>query len=196
MRPAAVVLVAVSLTLAASRAQAEDAPLFAAFRSFCIDTNAQIDAIRAAIAAAGGRQVDSPALPAEEGTTATATAWEVSVLGRHYDVTYLDLRSDFRAKRGVRSDDCSVESPRTDDASFAAARSWVGVPASHTFSDVMTMELYDFQRSDGQNAPLPDSNDAFGALELGGRVWALSLMRLPGKTTLDLSHTEPLAAKP
>ena len=197
MRWAAAALIASSLALAASHAQAEDAPLFAVFKTFCIDTHGQLDPLRAALQSAGGKLVDpSPVVTKVEDSTITTTIWEVSVLGRDYRVSFVDLRSGFETAQGRYSEDCGVETVLDDEASLVAARRWIGIPPSHAYSNVMDMELYDFQQSGDQIAPLPDDADAFKKLELSGRVWALSLQRSPKGTNLDLQHSMPPPAKP
>src|SRR6185437_6726060 len=185
MRWVAVVLTSGSLAILPHFAKAADPPLLAAFKQFCVDTKADRVAVEAAAIGAGGKpQSSENQVPG----IAASASWEVALQGHTYKVSTGTQSPE--ANRDVQTVYCGVESPvDEDDASISAIRAWAGVPASHSFSDVMLIEIYDFQDNGQQHSALPSNDAAFHELEIAGKVWALGLMRSPTSTNVDLLHT-------
>ncbi|HJW39804.1 MAG TPA: hypothetical protein VJ476_01100 [Rhizomicrobium sp.] len=179
----------ISIAILPHLAMAEDPPLLAAFKQFCVYTAADRSAVAAAVISAGGTS-----RPPENKTPAIGAyaSWKVTLNGRTYEVSTGIASSQADTNYNVQTDSCGVDSPAVEDhANIAAIRAWVGVSPSHSFSDVMLIEVYDFQANGQQHAALPSDEAAFHALESSGRVWAMGLMRSPKGTSLNLLHTVP-----
>src|SRR5215469_5042148 len=122
-------LVATVLMIASSAyAQNADPPLFAAFKSFCVDTGARSLAVKAAVEAAGGTQRDPSGLTAVP--TMTVTLWDVAVGDRKMIVFAGTMRNPAAPPQVGDMIACNVNSPGSEDASIAAIRDWVGFPPS------------------------------------------------------------------
>ena len=177
--------------LGATCAAAGEAPVFTTFKTLCIDTGAVPEAVRKAVEAAGGKP-ELPLAAPTPGEAASLAVWDVDLDGASYRVQFGDTQSPSDSSRGVESQTCNIDSATDDEAGIAEARRWVGVPPSHSFSDVMFIEVYDFQQNGPLREPLPADQRAFHSLELAGQVWALGLKRSPQGTSMMLAHSVPL----
>lgn len=179
-------VLACCLLFASPAMAAGDLPLFTAFKTFCVDTGAKAQAVRAAVEAAGGRAND-------EAAATDGIVWD---LPGGFQVATGTIHEDDEAERGVYTVTCGIDTPSADAASLAAIRRWVGVPASHAMPSGMVMEIYDFQDTNGTRQPVPDDLDALRALWRTGHVWGLGLIGAQKEMSVSLMHTVPVGEAP
>ena len=168
-----------------AHAQEAGQPFFAAFKQFCIETNAAPKAVQAAVLAAGGR----PFRP-WSGTTQPfpmmAASWTITLSGRELRVSSGVQQAPDPGKPDTLSVSCAVESFQNEDSGLAAARAWVGVPAQQPSDG--PMESYRFQQSEGNRTPSPTDDTSYGAASDGGLIWQLTLMRSADGAQAQLLH--------
>jgi hypothetical protein len=123
-------LAAILFLVAGAPVHAAGTPLFTAFKQFCLDTRLDMDAMRAALAAAGGRQTISAFPPDFPGQI--NEFWDLTFTGRPLRVTVsagLDPGNGHRIQPTINAY-CSVNTimPWADTTSDAALAKWVGIP--------------------------------------------------------------------
>ena len=130
MRLLGPILIATIVFLTAGAdAQVHDPPLFAAFKTFCIDTGASPDAVKSAVEAAGSKQRVPPSATASPWPM-TVTIWDITTGGHSMHVSTGTQRVPPMGERPeANSNHCIVSSFVNEDASVEAIRNWVWGPA-------------------------------------------------------------------
>lgn len=176
---------AASVIVIASSANAQNAetPLFATFKSFCIDTAAQPLAVKAAVEAAGGTQDPSGSVTGP--FPMTAAVWVITVGGRKMTV----LAGRGRVPPEPPQIVCSISSQDTEDASVAAIRDWVGVPPFSPSQPLPSwLTIYKFQENGSVRIPITDEA-ALRAADARGVTSSLVVIQPPsGGTHVQLFH--------
>jgi hypothetical protein len=185
-----------------------DMPLFAAFKTFCVDTGAEPSAVNAAVEAAGGKPHDPTGGSTESGTLTdtpfplTFATWDVTVGGHRMTVSAGTgyPSGTYKSQKAPPYDfnDCSITSFANEDASVTAIRDWVGVPPQdvstgpHNDRWTPDLTLYQFwyQVVGSTHAVLADRAQRISA-ETQGRSWGLMLMQSPHSASLQLVHDLP-----
>jgi len=153
------------------------APLVADFRQFCIDTQLQPDAVKAAAARAGAKPV------VQSGFAAPSTQnWDHAASGHHVALR-LAMAPD---AGGAVSNEavCTVSDEQDGGASLKAVRAWVGAPAGDG-----NFEQYYFTLDNGQPRYVPrESLSPLRARVLTGGLYRLSLASFDNSTALTLQN--------
>ena len=155
-------------------------PLFNAFKSFCADTGARADDVKAAVLAAGGAPHNPPTRSTETPFSMQTALWDVKAGGHAWVV------SAGRAYSGGANDvamaDCVVSGAEADAASAAALAGWAGVPANPGGNERLT--YYVFEDKSGAHQAVSDGKVA----QEEGRIWRLTVIRAPGVVSVELMH--------
>jgi hypothetical protein len=178
----------VAIMTARADARADEPPLLAAFKAFCVDTGANPNAVKSTVEAAGGKQrtsSDATAWP----FPMTSTTWEVSTGGHSLNVSAGTQQvPSIQNRPQANSNQCIVNSFVNEDASIEAIRSWVGVPPANVLRGDPTTYFYNYQQSGSVRSPLPTDEVAYHMAEIEGRVWSLVVLHLRTGASLQLVH--------
>jgi hypothetical protein len=186
LKPGSILIATAFLTAGAS-AQTHDPPLFAAFKTFCIDTGAKPDAVKTAIEAAGGKQHAASATA--QPFTMTVTSWDITAGGASLNVSAgTGQAPPIQNRAGENSNQCVVTSFVNDDASIEALRNWVGVPPGHVMRGNPTMYFFDYQEQDSARSPLPTARSAYDMAKAQGRLWSLVVFQVQDGASVQLVH--------
>ncbi|HTT97762.1 MAG TPA: hypothetical protein VMF58_06900 [Rhizomicrobium sp.] len=137
-------------------ARATDAPMFGAFKKFCIDTKMDVDAMRVALGTSGGTRTPITNIPPDFPGQMNEF-WDLPFAGQALRVFLsagLDPGNGYRIKPTLMAS-CSVAVQHMDAASIAAVKKWAGVPPSN--GDVV--QTYDFYDDGGVHKAMPNRGD-------------------------------------
>src|SRR5476649_1842329 len=132
------ILIATLNSLAAdAQAQTVQPPLFATFKSFCVNTGAGPDAVKPAVEMAGGK-------PFKEGATSTpypmtTASWLITIDGHKMTVAAVSSRAPYGPGKTAGTNQCNINSDANEDSSIAAIQQWVGVPPYRSSIDGQTV---------------------------------------------------------
>jgi ankyrin repeat protein len=162
-----------------AHAQGSPLPLFDAFKAYCVDTNAQPDAIKQAVEAAGGtpRRPGSTLGP----TPMTTAGWDISVSGHSLLVSAGTSMPPNGHGKLLNMSACSIQSFSNEDASVEAIRRWVGVAPDRVSSGLY---LYTYKETGSRRSAVSKEEVARSMSDPDGRVWSLSVL----PTNVMLSH--------
>ncbi|HYM03826.1 MAG TPA: hypothetical protein VET85_12825 [Stellaceae bacterium] len=173
---------------------ASEMPLFAAVLTFCFDTGARPDAVKAAIEAAGGTLHSSGAT--DWPFAMTVTGWDY-VLGDH-DMIISAVTSRIPASKErpeINMNDCIVTSFASEDASVASLGKWVGVPPSGNSSAERT--TYHFQLVGGRRMAMDPTQSATRTARAEGREWNLVVVqRRSDQVTVQVNNIKATSQPP
>lgn len=185
-----------------------DPPLFAAFKTFCVDTRANPEAMKAALEAAGGS-------PHTQGSTdwpfaMSTQSWGIKLNGRDMTVATgtEHIRPDQTANSSpINSTDCIINEFAKDDAGIAAIQKWVGVPPSRssgkagpytlkTGQRLPAIKIYFYSYQIVGNARMAVTDfEAERSAEREGRAWGLVLIEDAHSASLQFLHELPQPQK-
>jgi hypothetical protein len=177
-----IIIAALSCAGPIAAAQAEEPPLFAAFKSFCVATGAKPHLVRSAAEAAGATEEGPSALPIRL-FEMTASNWRHDMGGAALSISAATLAM---ARGGA--DVCTLTLFANDDASVSSLRGWVGVAPLDSSSGNPTEYRYGFQEIDGERLPLPAEKEAFAEADRKGRIWLLVILRTEKSASAQLTH--------
>ncbi len=175
-----------------------DMALFEAFKTFCVDTGAEPQAVKTAVESAGGRPRGVPGVT-DTPFPMTTASWDLTLLGRPLLVSagsgYPSRALKTANNPPPDSDDCIVHSFANADSSVTAIRDWVGVPQEREstgsrFTPDLTQHYYSYQVAGSTRAAIADQIERRSA-DVEGRSWALVLLRTPQSASVQLTHTLP-----
>ncbi|HJW39939.1 MAG TPA: hypothetical protein VJ476_01780 [Rhizomicrobium sp.] len=195
-------LIAIGASMIASAdARAADPPLFFAFKSFCIDTDAVPGAVKTAVEGVGGKlfrgPVSSPGFPYVVGLT----IWNIAIDGHALSVSAgaQHIPSTLNHHRPEDdNNDCTVVSYSNDDTGIAAIRRWIGVPGridrpssplyfgGRRLPDV-TLYFFSYQQVGNVRMAVIDKV-GLEAAEREGRYWTVVLTRGLHVSSVQLTH--------
>ena len=201
MRRFGSILIATAAILTAEAdAQVHDAPLFAAFKAFCVDTGASPDAVKSAVEAAGGKQRVPPSATASPWPQ-TVTVWDITTGGHSmYVSTGTQQVPPMGGRPEANSNHCIVSSFVNEDASVEAIRNWVGVPPDHISQGNPVLYSFNYQELGspivGMVAPhyravrstLPADKTAYDRAKAEGRIWSLGVLQSQDGASVQLMH--------
>jgi hypothetical protein len=182
----ALILTLGSLT-ADAHAQAVQPPLFAAFKSFCVNTGAGPDAAKPAVEMAGGK-------PFKEGATSTPypmtmKSWLITIDGHQMIVSAVSSRAPYGHGRTAGTNQCDITSDTNEDSSIAAIQKWVGVsPYRSSIDGPNTFSFYDYQEQGSLRLPLPTDKAAVKSTMEAGHSWNLVVTKSQGMASISLTH--------
>jgi len=187
MRSYGLVVVTVIAFSTAARAQDVDQPFFAAFKTFCADTGAKPDLVKAAVEAA---PFATPHDPPGSSTTVpfpmTVASWDISWNGHKLTVTAGTTQTPYGPDKVRDAIACSVLSFTNEDESIAAIRRWVGVQPDTNFPSSGTT-IYNYQENGSERtAIIGDAVDRSADVE--GRAWQLTVGQRPEGATVQMMH--------
>jgi len=181
------ILIATAFFAAGAGAHAQDPPLFAAFKAFCIDTGAKPDAVKSAIEAAGGKQ--HAAAATARPFAMTVTSWDITAGGASLNVSAGTGKAPpIQNRAGENSNECVVTSFVKDDASIEALRNWVGIPPGHVSPGNPTISFFDYQEQGSVRSALPTAKSAYDLAKVEGRLWSLVVLQAQDGASVQLVH--------
>jgi hypothetical protein len=187
--PVAALFVWAIILVVGRSAQAEDLSFFTLFKKICIDTALEPDAVRTAVEAVGGRQSAPPLI--EEGLVSARTvSWRLKLSGQDLYVSASTSRDSNEFPHPMSTLACSMMIYINVDASVAAARDWVGVPADGGTNSNVT--YYNFQEVDQKRLAMPTDKDAQWKIMAEGRAWMLNVLQRPDGASLSLMKFKSL----
>ena len=181
-----------------------DPPLFDAFKTFCVDTDANPEAVKTAVEAAGGK------LHAQGSTdwpfAMTTRSWDISQNGHNMTISTgtQHIRSDQMAAHPspIDSTDCIINEYGKDDAGVSAIQKWVGVPPGsssgkagpYTLNGMklpaITIYFYGYQIVGKARVAVMDQASLRSA-QKEGRYWSLVLIKDSHGASLQFVHELP-----
>jgi hypothetical protein len=195
-----ILIATVAILTAGADAQAHDPPLFAAFKSFCVDTGASPDAVKSAVEAAGGKQRVPPTGTAWPWPM-TVTVWDITTGGHSMFVSAGTQRvPPIQNRPEENSNQCTVSSFVNEDASIEAIRNWVGVPPAYISRGNPILYIFHYQELGSAivgivtphyravRSPLPADKIAFDMATAEGRTWALHMHQSQDGASVGLAH--------
>ena len=192
---ASVVAVVPILAVLAVPAVAADTPLFDAFQKYCISTNAQIDAVAAAV----NRDHGVPGkITADVKPGTRMLKWDIP--GLDYALTITVGNGEPGPSTPLlksHSAVCSVFGKTDATGSLAAVRKWVGLPPEkQTNGKDVDQVRYAFAQQGNKRTALPlPPNPAFDDTAKSGGAWLLVAMGNTHEGFFLLSHNfEPPSA--
>jgi len=169
-------------------AQDQSAPLFAAFRTYCLEAGADPDQVRMAVEVAGGKahvQGASTSTP----WPMTMQSWDFIAQGHRMILTIGTAQQPDGHGMVAKTTNCTIYSYGGDEsASMEALRKWAGVPRDPGGSFT---EFYNFRKKGAAHIPI--ANQAEHATEDAGDRWQLALI---GKNSFQLTRTMAPPSKP
>lgn len=194
MRKIGFILVAILSATFGGPTSAEELPLFAAFQSFCVNTDGGADAVKPAVEMAGGKLLKPPASSGGP-YPQTVTSWSITIANHKMIVSAGTSRSPYGPGRVADSNHCIIVSYAKEDGSIAKIQEWVGVPPS-PYSDP-DLVFYNYQEQAGVRRPLPEDKSAMVAIMATGQSWALTIRGpIGGPTSVQLMHLLGAKAAP
>jgi len=165
-------------------ALAADPSLFAAFKQFCVDTQAKPDAVKAAALAASSKAVGSVATNKKAQASASGNSWSLVFQGHHLTVTSGTLRTPAAANMPpTDSVTCAITDSDGDNAGASAIGAWAAVPASAQVKGIFGTYIYQ-QKNGGRVAvKAPET-----AVKESEGVWNLTLTQVGNVTAVNLAH--------
>jgi hypothetical protein len=163
----------------------QDPPLFAAFKTFCVDTGTKVSEVGAAVLAAGGtfrnrRSTDNMSI----------TVWSLNFRRGRMSVEATGIYPS-RLKNGDSDmEACTIFYTGDDDASVAALQKWVGVPRQYCV--LQSPCYYEYQVHDSAHEPIMSNAEQLSA-RMRGQDWTLMLDVEPGHIQAGLQHWLPPA---
>jgi hypothetical protein len=173
MRGLGFILIVVFMAAFGVQAQADELPLLAAFKSFCVNTGGGPDAVKPAVEMAGGKQFKSAS--SDSPYPMTVASWSVTIGGHKMMVSTGTSRPPLSAGRVGNTTDCTIVSFANEDTSIAKIQEWVRVPPDSS-SDAGSI-FYGYQEQREVRSPLPTDKRAMGSLMAAGHIWSLVIRR-------------------
>jgi hypothetical protein len=186
MRNVGIILIAVFTVTFDVHARAADVPLFAAFKSFCVNTGGGPDAVKPAVEMAGGKQFKPPT---SSGATysMTVASWLVTIDGHKMLVSAGTSHQRHASGRVSDSNSCTINSDANEDGSIAEIQRWVGVPPNSISTADST--YYDYQEQGSARLPLPTDKEAVKSIMAAGHAWTLVVIRPDANSaSIHLTH--------
>ena len=167
-----------------AQAQAQDPPLFSAFKAYCLKAGGDADQIKLAVEMRGGKPANHPSGITATPWPMTATNWDITVLGHKMNLSV----GTSRPAKGPATTNCAISSYSDESDSMEALQKWAGVPRD---PNQPFPEFYNFYLDGATHKPLTDKN-TFRIAEERGNIWTLAII---GKSALQLAHTLPQTPK-
>ena len=168
------------LGVRATSAEPSTTPLYSAFKSFCADTGARADDVKAAVLAAGGAPHDPPTRSVGTPFSMQTMLWDVKTGGQALVVAAGRARTTGADARAMV--DCVVSGKEMNAASLAALARWADVATSGEAN--ARIAYYVFEDKDGSHRAISDPK----AAEEEGRIWRLTVIHTPGVASVELMH--------
>jgi len=170
----------------AARGQSADESFYAAFKTFCADTGAAPDLVKAAIEAA---PFAMPHNPPNASTIVpypmTTAGWDVNWNGHRYTVNIGTSQAPYGPDRKQEAVSCSVLSLADENTSIAAIRKWLGIqPDPNSSSGTM---YYNY-REDGSARVALIGDAAVKSTIAEGKAWLLTVRQQPNVASVQLMH--------
>ena len=159
-------------------------PLFESFKTICVDTQGQREAVEKAIERAGGRLRQSKF----DGVYVSYWFWDIAVAGHTMSV-------DFTMFRNPRDAICGVTSEHNEDDSIAAIIKWVGVapePDTVISDPHHTARTFRYQQQGDSRSPLPTDQAVFGQMLINGRLHTLWVSQYSTSASVSINWDIPV----
>jgi hypothetical protein len=170
-----------------AHAQNASVPFYDAFTTFCSNTGATPDLVKAAVEAAPLSHLSGAPGSTTFPYPMTVTNWNVNWNGNNYTVASLTARSPYGPNQIMESNSCTITSRADDDASVAAIRKWVGVQPNPSSRPDSGITYYDY-REDGSLRVATISDAAVKSAETAGKAWTMTVILQPGFVSVQLVH--------
>jgi hypothetical protein len=182
-----ILIVTLGSLAADAHAQAVQPPLFAAFKSFCVNTGAGPDAVKPAVEMAGGK-------PLKEDATSTPipmtlASWLITIDSHKMTVATVSSRVPMGHGKTAGTNQCNINSDANEDSSIAAIQQWVGVPPYRSSIDGQTVfTYYDYQEQGLARLPLPTDKAAVKSTMEAEHSWTLVVIKSQRMASISLTH--------
>jgi hypothetical protein len=186
--PVRAALAALVVLGAVGPTRAAEPPLFAAFKSLCVDTGAVPEAVGAAVKAAGGK-ASRPPTSTDRPIRMTAFFWNVSIGG--HDLMVSAIKAHDPSPQGGNSVECAIQSYQNEDGGLAKIRGWVGVPADRDGADGSSIQYFSFQQVGDKRTALSGDSNTDRRLQARGVLWQLMVASDPRSANVQLMHFLP-----
>jgi hypothetical protein len=167
-----------------ANASTADSPLFAAFKKFCVETQAKPDAVKTAALEASGKKVASATSNKRAPVSAGGNSWAFTFQGHHLTVTAGTLHTP--AAGNMPPTDtvtCAITDSDGDNAGAGAIGQWAAVPANAEVNGIFG--TYTYQDKNGTHAPVKAADKAVKDPE---GLWNLTLSQIGKLTAVNLAH--------
>jgi hypothetical protein len=182
-----ILIAAVAVLTNDSHAQVAEPPLFAAFKAFCVSTDARPNDVKAAVETAGGRQ-HTVAGATTWPSPMTVDSWDLTMFGHNMLISAGTGRAPFPHGQSTNVTDCTLVSFANEDASVMAIGDWVGVPPYDISPGDLTIYKYYYQEVGSERLAVPKDREAQRVAEAEGRVWSLVVLRSEKQASVQLEH--------
>jgi hypothetical protein len=161
---------------AATQAQTQDPPFYAAFRAICGDTGADPKRVKAAIAAAPFPKRVDPPISSSLFPSLTMTTATINWNGHRLSIQ--SSRNHMPIGGGTSTDVliCSIVGSDHEDVGLAAVRKWVGVQPTSTIA-AFRITNFDYRQDGSVRTPLV-GDAASNAAIVQGKYWSVRLNAL------------------
>jgi hypothetical protein len=159
-------------------------PFFESFKTICVDTEGQRDAVEKAIEHAGGRLRQNKV----DGIYITFRSWDVTVAGHPMSVDYMMMR-----KGDPRDVICSLASEHNEDDSISAIIKWVGVaPDTVNSASHHTARKFRYQQQGDSRLPWPTDKAVFGQMLRNGQLHTLRVSQYSTSASVSIHWDIPV----
>jgi hypothetical protein len=116
-------------------------------------------------------------------------SWTLTRPGREITVSAGTLTMRGGALRPTaESDDCTLFSHTSEDASVTAIRQWIGVAPTKAESGEPSITHYDYQQIGSAHVAMPRDAAAYKIVETQGRTWHAVLIRTRHSASVQFEH--------
>lgn len=172
-------------------AQDQDALLFAAFKTYCLNAGADADQVKLAVELAGGKAHNPPMGSTDKPWPMTVMSWDITVQGHKMSLSIGTAHPPHGPNAVSNTTDCVISSFYDESASMDALRKWVGVPRD---PKMPFPEFYSFRQEGMTHATVANDNSLRMA-EDNGYLWQLVLIGKNSLQSVQLIHTLPPTPK-
>jgi hypothetical protein len=171
-------------------------PLFDMFKTLCIDTGADPEAVKKAASAMGGKA--GPDFETDDRSDSSKENGQNWAIGKD---AYITLGTEFspatRSAPAENDTSCTVATYHLpDEAGIARLRQWAGVARLYQANRVPSLVIkdvafYSFQVLNGKHVPMPEGHAEFDKARASGHFWTLSVMDVKDGAMVELTHHLP-----
>ena len=174
--------------LSTASASAAESRIFTAFKTYCADTDARPDAVKAAVDKAG----DALTLKKPEKTADGESPWRWSITVDGGKLTLISGRAKQSPKDPIPTmavENCTLLQNQSDNGADAAIAAWSGLKPFHLdeYADVKTSH-YRYARGAAGFSPLADDPVAINAALAAGGLWELDLAEGKDLSIIQFRH--------
>jgi hypothetical protein len=183
------IIFAIVITLSpAAHAQGNREAFYDAFKTFCADTGARPDSVRAAVEAAPFATPIQPPASTTNPYPMTAAGWNVNWNGHPFTVNTGTSQAPHGPKLVMGTVSCVISSRTNEDAGIAAIREWVGVQSDPGSSSSSGVKYYSYREDGSGRTTIIGDDAAFKSSKNEGKAWLLTVIQKADFASVQLMH--------